>query len=124
MTNNGQSFLDQLAAFPPDSFENRFSLVVGRLGLAAALERNELSLLFEAAYRATLCNIALNGIGSKGGAILSAHEHERSRLEFEFMVSRDVLFASPGWQGLTRADQFALSRIFLSVSVAPKNLAD
>ena len=123
MTNDGQSFLDQLAAFPPDSFENRFSLVAGRLGLAAALERNELTLLFDAAYGATLCNIALNGIGLKGGAILAKNEHERSRLEHEFLVARDVLFASPGWQGLARPEQLALSKIFLTVLVTPEKLA-
>ena len=123
MTNHSQSFLDQLATFPPDSFENRFSLVVRCLGLVVAFERNELTLLFEAAYYATLCNIAFNGLGNPNREIQPAGEQERTRLEFEFMVARDVLFASPGWQALSRADQLALSRIFLAVAVAPERLA-
>jgi len=123
MTNHSQSFLDQLATFPPDSFENRFSMVVRRLGLAIALERNELTLLFEAAYRATLCNIAFNGLSTPNRRMQPAKEQERTRLEFDFMVARDVLFASPGWQALPRADQIALSRIFLTVTVAPEKLA-
>jgi len=123
MRNSGLPFLDELAAFPPDSFENRFSMVVGRLGMVTALERNELTLLFEAAYRATMCNIALNGIGSKASGIRPEDERERTRLEYGFMVSRDVLFASAGWQALNRADQVALSRIFLTVLVAPEKLA-
>lgn len=123
MMNSGQPFLDELAAFPADSFENRFSMVVGRLGVASALERNELTLLFEAAYRATMCNIAFNGLGSKANGIRLEEERERSRLEYAFMVARDVLFASPGWQALSRAEQVALSRIFLTVLVAPEKLA-
>jgi hypothetical protein len=123
MTNHSQSFLDQLATFPPDSFENRFLLVVRRLDLAIALGRNELTLLFEAAYHATLCNIAFNGLSNPNREIQPAKEQERTRLEFEFMVARDVLFASPGWQALLRADQLALSRIFLTVAVAPEKLA-
>lgn len=123
MTNHSQCFLDQLATFPPDTFENRFSLVVRRLGVAMTLERNELILLFEAAYRATLCNIAFNALGTPNRDIQPARERERTRLEFEFMVARDVLFASPGWQALPRADQLALSRIFLTVAVAPEKLA-
>lgn len=123
MTNSGQPFLDELAAFPPDSFENRFSMVLGRLGVASALERNELALLFEAAYRATMCNIALNVIGAKTNVIRPQDERERSRLEYAFMVARDALFASPGWQALPRADQLALSRIFLTVLVAPEKMA-
>ena len=122
MTNHSQSFLDQLATFPVNSFENRFSIVVSRLGITASLERNDMILLYEASYRATLCNIAFNGLGTPTGEIHPAKESERSRLEVEFMVARDVLFASPGWQDLSQADQLALSRIFLTVAVAPEKL--
>jgi hypothetical protein len=123
MTNHGQSFLDQLATFPADSFENRFSLVVSRLGLVTSLERNDLTLLYEAAYTATLCNIAFNGLRTSNGAFHSKIESELRGLEFEFMVARDALFASPGWQSLPRAEQLALSRIFLTVAVRPEKLA-
>ena len=123
MMNHSQSYLDQLATFPAHSFENRFSMVVSRLGLAAVLERNELILLLEAAGRATLCNIAFNNLDRRNGEIHPMKESERNRLEFEFMVARDVLFASPGWQGLSRAEQLALSRIFLTVAVTSAQLA-
>jgi hypothetical protein len=122
MTNHNQSFLDQLAIFPANSFESRFSSVVSRLGVASVFDRNELTLLFEAAYRATRCNIAFNDLAVKG-EIAVAIESQRNRLEVDFMVARDVLFASPGWQALSRADQVVLSRIFLTVLVAPEKLS-
>jgi hypothetical protein len=70
-----------------------------------------------------MCNIAFNGLSLPSREIQPAREQERTRLELEFMVARDVLFASPGWQALSRVDQLALSRIFLAVAVAPEKLA-
>ena len=123
MKNPAQAFLQELGSLPPDTFESRFSRTSTQLGLASALSRNELTLLFEATFRATLCNLAINGLGALGGNIRPDQEPNRSRLERDFMVARDVFYASPGWQTLEETDQEPINRIFLGVSVAEDKLA-
>ncbi len=123
MKTDGQDYLEQLASLPPNTFENRFSKISNRLRLGDSLSRNELTLLYEAAFRATLCNIAINGLGGCRGLIRPEHEPHRLRLEREFMEAREVFCASPGWQTLTPAEQGPIERIFLTVLVADDKLA-
>src|SRR3974390_655937 len=105
MKNPAQEFLQELGNLPSDTFESRFSQVSNQLGLAVSFSRNELTLLYEATRRATLCNIALNGLGNRAGRISQEQETQRRKLEDDFMVARDVLYASPGWQTLQETEQ-------------------
>ncbi len=123
MVNYGQTFLNQLAACPAGSFENCFAMVSNKLGLGTLLERNELVLLHEAASRATLCNLAFNGLPRTESQPCPENENTRRELEIEFMMALDILFASPGWQNLAASDQKALRTIFLNVFVRPERLA-
>lgn len=123
MKNPAQDFLQELGNLPPDSFESRFSRASTQLGLAGELTRNELTLLFEATFRATLCNLAINGLGALAGKILPDQEPSRFKLERDFMVARDILFASPGWQTLELSEQETLEKVFLSVVVKEEKLA-
>lgn len=123
MKNLAAEYLQELAHLPPDSFESRFSRTSIQLGLADSFSRNDLTLLYEATFRATLCNLAINGLGALRGNIRSEEEANRSRLEREFMMARDVFYASPGWQSLEETDQEPINRIFLGVSVAEDKLA-
>ena len=123
MKNHSQEFLEQLASHPADTFESRFSLVSNRLGLASTLNRNELTLLYEAAFRATLCNMALNGLGEYGEEIRPELEANRTKLEWDFMVARDMFYGSPGWQELAEGEQELIKKVFLSVFVAEDKLA-
>jgi hypothetical protein len=123
MKNPAEEFLQELGNLPPDTFESRFSRVSNQLGLAGEFTRNELTLLYEATYRATLCNLAINGLGALAGKIPQNQEAGRWKLERDFMVARDILYASPGWQTLEPAEQEAIERIFLSVMVSDDKLA-
>jgi len=89
MKTDGQSFLDQLAGSSPDGFAVRFSRISTRLGLGVSLNGREVSLLYEAAFYATLCNIAFNGLGGCGGQVKPSREANRIDLEREFMAARD-----------------------------------
>jgi hypothetical protein len=123
MKNAAQEYLQELGHLPPDSFESRFSRTSMQLGLGDSFSRNELTLLYEATFRATLCNLAINGLGALRGNIRPDGEANRSLLERDFMVARDVFYASPGWQDLEEAEQEPINRIFLGVSVAEDKLA-
>ena len=67
MKKDSQVFLEVLAEFPPNTFEHTFLKITARLGLGPTLHGNELRLLYEAAFQAALCNIAMNGLGGCGG---------------------------------------------------------
>ena len=123
MNNNGQEYLEQLASLPPNTFDSQFSRNASRLGLGGTLGRNELKLLYDAAFLAILCNIAFNGLGIYGGQIRPEKESTRTNLERQFMAARDVLYASPGWQLLSDAKRARTERLFLNVLVAEANLA-
>ncbi len=123
MKNYGQAFLDELAGLPPDTFESRFSTSSSTLGLGAILDRNELTLLYEAAFRANLCTEAINGVDQHEGRIKPEDEPHRVKLETEFMVARDIFYASPGWQTLSPSDQGIIDRLFLTVAVMESKLA-
>jgi hypothetical protein len=118
----GQVFLDRLAR-RPRTFDSRFAQISTRLGLGAQLSRAELELLHQAAYLATLCNIALNGLGGCGGFIKLEREANRTRLEMHFLMARDLFYASAGWQRLDQCRRGAIGRIFLTVFVTDDNLA-
>jgi hypothetical protein len=121
MNTPAQEFLQNLAAFPPDTFENRFSEESERLGLGNRFDRNELTLLFEATFRGALCQRAVNG-GEHYGEIRPEGEARRTLLEWDFMTARTTFFASPGWQSLPRGIQKAIERVFLMVFVAEEKL--
>jgi hypothetical protein len=123
MRANGQQFLDLLAAFPPMSFENDFSKTSKRLGLGRVLGLEELQLLFDAAFCAGLCNIALNGLGGCRGQIKPERELNRIHLEQGFMAARDVFYACAGWANLQPSQKASIKRIFLRVQVNKEKLA-
>ena len=123
MKNPAQEFLQELGNLPPDTFESRFSRASNQLGLAGELTRNELTLLYEATFRATLCNLAINGLGTLAGKIPNEQEPNRSKLERDFMVARDIFYASPGWQTLEPLEQATIEKVFLGVMVADDKLA-
>jgi hypothetical protein len=121
MKNDAQTFLAQLASLPSDTFENHFSETSTKLGLGQVLNRNELTLLYESALRATLCNAVFNSLSN--GQIDPRDEPRRSKSEEEFMVAREIFYASAGWQNLTPREQQRIQKLFLNVSVAKKSLA-
>ena len=123
MKDPAQEFLQELGNLPPHTFESNFSRASNQLGLAGELTRNELTLLYEATFRATLCNLAINGLGKLAGKIPGDQEPNRSKLERDFMVARDIFFASPGWQTLEPLEQETIEKVFLGVMVADDKLA-
>src|SRR5262249_41635872 len=118
-----QEFLQELGNLPPHTFESHFSRASNQLGLAGELTRNELTLLYEATFRATLCNLAINGLGKLAGKIPGDQEPNSSKLERDFMVARDIFFASPGWQTLESLEQETIEKVFLGVMVDDDKLA-
>ncbi len=123
MKTDGQSFLDALATLPPDTFESRFSRVAIKIGLGANLDRNELKLLYEAARCAKLCRLALNGLDTSERKIRPEREKSRTRLERDFMIARDMFWASPGGQGIFETKREVIEHHLLRVFVAERNLA-
>jgi hypothetical protein len=121
MKSSSQEFLEQLTALPSDWFEHRFAERLAQLGLGAVLERNDLTLLCEAALLANVCQEAINDIG--GGKTKEDQETKRVRLEWEFMTARDIFYASPGWQTLDQATQQIVIEKFFTVAVADQHLA-
>jgi len=121
MKNPSQQFLRELGSLPPDSFEGRFSQASNQLDLARTLSRNELALLFEASLKANSCNLVINTPGDLRERNLQ--EANCSRLELEFMVARDILYASPGWQTLESEEKEAIEKVFLGIAVADEQLA-
>lgn len=123
MTTDGQSFLAQLSALPANTFENNFSQTSILLGLGSFLNRAELRLLYDAAFCATLCNIAFNGLGRFGGRIKTEQESNRWKVEHEFMAARERFYSCAGWLHLPRATRSSIQRAFFRVQVNPKNFA-
>jgi hypothetical protein len=123
MNADGQIFLDQLADSSSNGFQRRFSRISTGFGLGVVLDGDELSLLYEATFYATLCNIAFNGVGGCGGEIKPEREAHRMKLEREFMAARDTLRASAGWKCLSGCLMGSIQGIFLNVFVAEDNLA-
>ena len=124
MKTDGQNFLEQLASFPANTFEGRFLKTSIRLSLGHDLDSDELSLLYRAAFRAALCNIAFNGLGGCNGEIKAEQEGSRLRLEREFMIARDRLYATCGWKTLAKSQKESIENVLLRVVVEDRNLAD
>jgi len=123
MKTDGQSFLDQLAGSSPNGFAVRFSEISTRLGLGVSLNGNEVSLLYEAAFSASLCNIAFNGLGGCGGEVKPSREVNRISLEREFMTARDRFWACEGWHNLTPTKKESICNIFFRILVTGHNMA-
>jgi len=119
----GQEFLNELAGFPPETFPSKFSGFATRIHLGTALDATELKWLYEVAFVAALCNIAINGLGGCGGIIKPEREPHRRRLESDFMVARDELYACAGWQALPSFVKQPIQRMFLRIYVNEDNLA-
>jgi len=122
MDTTGQSFLDKLAGSSGNGFAVRFSRISSRLDLAAYLNRNELGLLYQASFYATLCNIALNGLGGCSGRIAPEKENIRMGIEREFMAVRNRFWATAGWRVLPATQKQSVRNIFLHVRVFEDNL--
>jgi hypothetical protein len=123
MKTDGQSFMDRLAGSSSDGFAAGFSRIATRLGLGVSLSGSEARLLYEAAFYATLCNIAFNGLGGCCGQIKPGREVNRLILEWEFMAARDEFSKCEGWQALTASQRESIRNIFLRVVVTEDNLA-
>ncbi len=80
-------------------------------------------MLYTAAFHATLCNIAFNGLGGCGGEITPDREPVRIALEREFMAAREMFFGSRGWNAMPAAVRGSVRRLFLHVTIAERNLA-
>ena len=112
MDRDGQHYLEALASLPPYTFDSRFAKALAGLGLSGVFDRNELKLLCAASVKALACNLAINGLGVADEQIRPQGEAKRSRLEREFMLARDLFFASPGWQNLDHKHDDRLRRRF------------
>jgi hypothetical protein len=123
MKTDGEQFLEELASLPRETFDYRFAQASGRLGLGELFDRNDLKLLYEASVCALRCNLALNGIGMPDGQVRPEDEAERRQLEEEFMETRELLYASPGWQVLGQCNRDAIEECFLTVLVLDDRLA-
>ena len=123
MLTTGEEYLNELAGFPPRTFPSHFSCSATRLRLGTVLDRTELKWLYEAAFAAALCNIAINGLGGCGGRIKPEREPNRRRLEKDFMAARDRLYACAGWQALSPFVRHSIQSTFLRVSVNEDKLA-
>lgn len=119
-----QDFLEQLTGFPPNTFEGRFLKTLLQFGLINDLGAEELSLVYCAAFRAALCNIAFNGLGGCQGQIRPEQEKSRIRLEQEFMIARDRFQLCPGWKTLRKSQKAVIERTLLKVVIDDKNLAE
>jgi hypothetical protein len=122
MRTDGQKFIDLLAVFPPSTFESTFSSTCNRLELGESLSPEDLTLLFEAAICAALCNIALNGRGGCGGRISPQAERNRIRLERKFMSACKAFWTCDGGRNLSRAKKSEIQHFILRVEVQEENL--
>ena len=124
MRTDGQDFLERLANSSPSTFERGFAKASKRLGLGSSLDGGELNLLYEAAFYATLCNIAFNGLAGCHGEIKPEREFTRIKLEQGFMDTRERFFKCRGWKTLKPAAKGSIQKVLLSVSVLEENLAE
>jgi hypothetical protein len=123
MQTDGQVFLEHILYSSKNRFEVRFSRIATRLDLGRALEARELSLLYEATFLATLCNLTLNGLGIFCGDGPPERENIRTMLEREFMCARDRFSKCAGLKNLSIPQKCSVESIFLKVFVTEENLA-
>ncbi len=93
-----------------------------RLRLGRWLDSADLTILYEAAFEAAMCNVCFNGFGGCRGEIKPELEGHRRSLETRFMEARDRLYGSPGWAELPRLVRQSIHRIFLTIYIADENL--
>jgi hypothetical protein len=117
----GEDYLNELRASLPETFASKFANSATRRHLGSALDATELNWLYEAAFVAALCNMAINGQGAWGGIIEPEQEPNRSKLESEFMVARDKLYACAGWQVMPSSARQLIQRLFLRIHVNEDN---
>lgn len=122
MNDDGQQFLERLAQSPHRTFERHFARAAIGLNLGPVLSAAELEMLYRAAYLATLCNIAFNGLGGCASKIKPEREANRVRLERSYMMARDVFYATLGWSSIGESRKSRVQNVFLAVSIAEHNL--
>lgn len=122
MHNDGQAFLEHILDSSTNKFERRFSRIALRLDLGGTLDAHELSLLYEATFLATLCNLTFNGLGVFGVDSAPERETIRNMLEREFMSARDRFCRCAGVRGLSLPQKGSIESIFLKVFVTEENL--
>jgi hypothetical protein len=120
---DGQKYLQRLAGPPNNGFAKWFSAISLRLDLGNTLSGYELSLLHNATFYATLCNIAFNGLGGCAGQIKPECEAHRINLEQKYMVACEKYFDSAGCDALPESARESIRNIFLNVFVTEDNLA-
>ena len=120
---SAELLLNELSAFRPSTFENRFSREATRLRLASSLNRAELISLFEAAFAAHLCNIAFNGLGGCRAVIRPDRERHRIRLEQMYMTALGRFCIATGYQALSPSQKTLIHNSLLKVAVSDNNLA-
>lgn len=123
MQTDGQAFLEHILASSTNKFELRFTRIANRLDLGLTLDAKELSLLYEATFLATLCNLTLNGCGIFPSEGRPERETIRSMLEREFMGARDRFARCSGLKHLSESQRSSVESIFLKVFVSEENLA-
>ena len=123
MRTDGQAFLEHILFSSRNKFELRFSRIATRLDLGRALDARELSLLYEATFLATLCNLTLNGLGIFSSDGHPERETIRTMLEREFMCARDRFSRCAGLKNLSIPQKCSIESIFFKVLVAEENLA-
>ena len=123
MQTDGHAFLEHILFSSTNKFELRFSRIATRLDLGRALDARELSLLYEATFLATLCNLTLNGLGMFSGEGHLERETIRTMLEREFMCARDRFSRCAGLKKLSIPQKCSIESIFLKVFVTEENLA-
>lgn len=94
-----------------------------RLDIRTLFNKSELDALYRAAYYATLCNIAFNGLGGCQGQIKPERERNRIELEQTFMAARNDFYRTSGWKRLSTHLKTSVHRLYLLVAVAKERLA-
>ena len=118
---NARHFSDAPVGLRVD-YKQNFAELKGDLLLEGKLSTAELASLHRAAFRAALCNIALNGFGGCHGEIKPGREQHRRNLEIEFMAARNCILASEGWAALSPYDRSLIKARLLTVRVVDANL--
>ncbi len=116
-------FEEPSAPGEPMNFAGKFVRASCRLGLRPFLTRGELSALYQAAFAAALCNIAINGLGGCNGQIKPEREQNRIKLERAFMRARNGFYETDGWQALSLHLKRSVQGTFLRVEVAEGRFA-
>lgn len=122
MQTDGQALLQHFLSYSSNKFERRFARIAVRLELGPVLGARGLTLLYEATFLATLCNLTLNGLGFFSGDGRPERETIRTMLEREFMRARERFAQCPATRRLSATQMSSIDSILLRVSVADENL--